>query len=89
MEQIWCSLRFEKLVTYQHGDSGDYRVDFAKFDNTYSVDDTPSCSARQMDERRKVSRKHIQLKLSILAIESRNEIIANRLSNNTDRPAIV
>lgn len=40
--------RFEKLVTYQR-DNGEYRIDFARFHNTFTVE-TPCCSARELDE---------------------------------------
>src|SRR5690349_9309392 len=41
--------RFEKLVTYQK-ENGEYRVDFARFNSTFAVPDTPLCSAKELDE---------------------------------------
>uniref|UniRef100_A0A0N5B5V9 Inward rectifier potassium channel irk-1 n=1 Tax=Strongyloides papillosus TaxID=174720 RepID=A0A0N5B5V9_STREA len=46
-EVLW-GRRFDKLVTYQK-DNGAYQIDFGKFHNTINVD-TPSCSAKDMDE---------------------------------------
>uniref|UniRef100_A0A915BZ06 G protein-activated inward rectifier potassium channel 3 n=1 Tax=Parascaris univalens TaxID=6257 RepID=A0A915BZ06_PARUN len=48
-EILWGK-RFEKLVTYQR-ENGEYRIDFEKFHNVYDVD-TPTCSAKQLDEMR-------------------------------------
>ncbi|VDK41774.1 unnamed protein product, partial [Anisakis simplex] len=48
-EILWGK-RFEKLVTYQR-ENGEYRIDFGKFHNVYDVD-TPTCSAKELDEMR-------------------------------------
>ncbi|KAI1291896.1 G protein-activated inward rectifier potassium channel 4 [Halotydeus destructor] len=46
-EVLWGH-RFEQLVRYKR-ESGEYRVDYSKFNNTYEVD-TPSFSAKELYE---------------------------------------
>lgn len=46
-EILW-GRRFENMVTYRR-DTGEHRVDYSKFNNTYEVD-TPSCSAKDLNE---------------------------------------
>ncbi|KAG5878769.1 hypothetical protein JTB14_020389 [Gonioctena quinquepunctata] len=48
-EILWGH-RFESIVSFKK-DSGEYEVDYAKFNNTVEVD-TPLCSARELDDRR-------------------------------------
>ncbi|KAL0841346.1 hypothetical protein ABMA28_015056 [Loxostege sticticalis] len=48
-EVLWGH-RFETMVTFRK-DTGEYEVDYTKFNNTYEVD-TPLCSAKQLDELR-------------------------------------
>ncbi|XP_063825022.1 G protein-activated inward rectifier potassium channel 3 isoform X2 [Ostrinia nubilalis] len=48
-EILWGH-RFETMVTFRK-DTGEYEVDYTKFNNTYEVD-TPLCSAKQLDELR-------------------------------------
>ncbi len=40
--------RFEQLVSYRK-ETGEYRVDYGKFNNTYEID-TPLCSAKDYYE---------------------------------------
>ncbi|XP_039754586.1 G protein-activated inward rectifier potassium channel 3 isoform X1 [Pararge aegeria] len=42
--------RFETMVSFRK-DTGEYEVDYTRFNNTYEVD-TPLCSAKQLDELR-------------------------------------
>ena len=49
-EILW-GRRFENMVSYRR-DTGEHRVDYSKFNNTYEVQ-TPSCSARDLLEREK------------------------------------
>uniref|UniRef100_A0AC35U6Y7 IRK_C domain-containing protein n=1 Tax=Rhabditophanes sp. KR3021 TaxID=114890 RepID=A0AC35U6Y7_9BILA len=46
-EVLWGK-RFERLVTYQK-ENGDYQIDFGKFHNVQDVD-TPTCSAKELEE---------------------------------------
>ncbi|XP_037964724.2 G protein-activated inward rectifier potassium channel 3 isoform X4 [Plutella xylostella] len=48
-EILWGH-RFETMVTFRK-DTGEYEVDYTRFNNTYEVD-TPLCSAKQLDELR-------------------------------------
>ncbi|XP_026317812.1 G protein-activated inward rectifier potassium channel 3-like isoform X2 [Hyposmocoma kahamanoa] len=48
-EVLWGH-RFETMVTFRK-DTGEYEVDYTRFNNTYEVD-TPLCSAKQLDELR-------------------------------------
>ncbi|OTF72478.1 ATP-sensitive inward rectifier potassium channel 12-like protein [Euroglyphus maynei] len=49
-EILWGH-RFEQLIRYRH-DTGEYLVDYSKFNNTFDVD-TPLCSAKELKELRK------------------------------------
>lgn len=44
-EILW-GRRFEQLVSYKR-DTGEYRVDYSKFNSTYEID-TPTCSGREL-----------------------------------------
>lgn len=46
-EILW-GRRFENMVSYRR-DTGEHRVDYSKFNNTYEVE-TPSCSAKELVE---------------------------------------
>ncbi|XP_027198442.2 uncharacterized protein LOC113792718 [Dermatophagoides pteronyssinus] len=46
-EILWGH-RFEQLIRYRH-DTGEYLVDYSKFNNTFDVD-TPLCSAKELKE---------------------------------------
>jgi potassium inwardly-rectifying channel subfamily J len=46
-EILWGH-RFEQLINYKK-ESGEYRVDYSKFNNTYEVD-SPTCSAKDLYE---------------------------------------
>ncbi|XP_045497048.1 G protein-activated inward rectifier potassium channel 3 isoform X3 [Colias croceus] len=48
-EILWGH-RFETMVSFRK-DTGEYEVDYTRFNNTYEVD-TPLCSAKQLDELR-------------------------------------
>ncbi|XP_022831080.1 G protein-activated inward rectifier potassium channel 3-like isoform X2 [Spodoptera litura] len=48
-EILWGH-RFETMVTFRK-DTGEYEVDYTRFNNTYEVD-TPLCSSKQLDELR-------------------------------------
>lgn len=45
--EIYWGRRFEQLVGYKK-DTGEFRVDYSKFNGTYEVP-TPTCSAKQLD----------------------------------------
>lgn len=47
-EILW-GRRFENMVSYRR-DTGEHRVDYSKFNNTYEVE-TPSCSAKDLLQR--------------------------------------
>ncbi|XP_047529345.1 inward rectifier potassium channel 4-like isoform X4 [Vanessa atalanta] len=48
--EIQWGHRFETMVSFRK-DTGEYEVDYTRFNNTYEVD-TPLCSAKQLDELR-------------------------------------
>ncbi|XP_063234501.1 ATP-sensitive inward rectifier potassium channel 12-like isoform X2 [Bacillus rossius redtenbacheri] len=54
-EILWGH-RFEPLVTFRK-DTGEYEVDYSLFNNTYEVD-TPLCSAKTLDELRRLQSLH-------------------------------
>lgn len=58
-EILW-GRRFENMVSYRR-DTGEHRVDYSKFNNTYEVD-TPSCSAKDLNEQtyRKLSAVRVE-----------------------------
>lgn len=51
--EIYWGRRFEQLVGYKK-DTGEFRVDYSKFNGTYEVP-TPTCSAKQLEELKSVS----------------------------------
>ncbi|RWS28967.1 Inward rectifier K+ channel-like protein [Leptotrombidium deliense] len=56
-ELLWGH-RFEQLVTYKR-ETGDYRVDYGKFNNTYEVD-TPTCSVKEYCEYQQYMQRNSQ-----------------------------
>lgn len=57
-EVLWGH-RFEQLVSYRK-ETGEYRVDYGKFNNTYEID-TPSCSAKDYYEYQRFLHQHSNL----------------------------
>ncbi|KAH7646298.1 hypothetical protein HUG17_1836 [Dermatophagoides farinae] len=54
-EILWGH-RFEQLIRYRH-DTGEYLVDYSKFNNTFDVD-SPLCSAKELKEELRQQKVH-------------------------------
>ncbi|VDN56258.1 unnamed protein product [Dracunculus medinensis] len=80
-EILWGK-RFEKLVTYQR-ENGEYEIDFGKFHNVYDVE-TPSCSAKELDEMRAAGLKPENPFQVIHDLEESNGDSLKMLSNRSD-----
>lgn len=65
-EILWGH-RFEQLVSYRR-ESGEYRVDYGRFNNTYEVD-TPLCSAKDYYEYQKFVNQQNNMSRGINIIE--------------------
>lgn len=69
-EILWGH-RFETMVKFRK-DTGEYEVDYTRFNNTYEVD-TPLCSAKQLDE----------LRASVSTSQKLDRMLPKTFSNDT------
>ena len=83
-EILWGN-RFEQLVSYRR-ESGEYRVDYGRFNNTYEVD-TPLCSAKDYYEHQKFVGQQNNISRGISFIDfmsKKSDADEQRIKNQND-----
>jgi len=79
-EILWGH-RFEQLVSYRK-ETGEYRVDYGKFNNTYEIN-TPLCSAKEYYEYQRFLNQHSNIPRTMNFLE-----IVSKKSNDETKTSL-